>query len=281
MTSIRITKKPGRASSNSRYEDWPPFRTFEDLALLELPEGALSAASELLGIKNDKAKDQLGERLQFAIRDYWVKHRAVVERPPAGWSRSKIEAIRKATDDLLALIREPTRTGLWQLRFETSRLMGRNLRGGPESIEQILEYLSAACQRCRFSAQRGAIAYTHLGSTIAELADIWTKYSKRPFTRNFKTVDNRRYKYGRLIAAAGHADAFVARGPRFVQIMMQRIDPTVPLSRIRTALRTSAVERRSRAENLHHFERNSAPEFTCGRRQRVRRSFTPAVAEHG
>jgi hypothetical protein len=124
-------------------------------------------------------------------------------------------------------------------------LMGRKLRGGPDSIEQILEYLSAACQRCRFSTQTGPITHTHLRSTVADLADIWAKYSSRRFTRNFKTADNRRDKNGRPIAVAGHADAFVAPGPRFVQVMMQHIDPGVPLSRIRTALRSSTVKPRS------------------------------------
>ena len=56
----------------------------------------------------------------------------MVERPPAEWYRNKIGAIRKATDGILALIREPTGTGLSQLRFETLRSMGRPLRGpGP------------------------------------------------------------------------------------------------------------------------------------------------------
>ena len=146
---------------------------------------------------------------------------------------------------LLVLIREPTGTGLWQLRIETSRLMGRNLRGGPESIEQFLEDFTVACRRCRFSAPRGAIAHTHLRSTVAELADIWTKYSNRPFTRNFKTADNRRERNGRPIAAKGHADAFLAPGPHFVQVMMQHIDRAVPLSLIRTALRSSLAKWRS------------------------------------
>jgi hypothetical protein len=153
-------------------------------------------------------------------------------------------SIRKGTDGLLGLIREPTGSGLWQLRIGTSRLMGRNLRGGPESIEQFLEDFSMACRRCRFSAPRGAIAHTHLRSTVAELADIWTKYSNRPFTRNFKTADNRRERNGRPIAVTGHAHAFHAPGPRFVQVMMQHIDSNVPLSLIRTALRSSIVKPR-------------------------------------
>ena len=170
----------------------------------------------------------------------------MVERPPAEWYRNKIGAIRKATDGILALIREPTGTGLSQLRFETLRSMGRPLRGpGPDSIEQLLEDLSATCRRCRFSAQRGAIAHTHLRSTVAELADIWTKYSNRPFTRNFTTADNRRERNGCSIAMTGHEDAFIAPGPHFVQIMMQHIDPNVPLSLIRTALRSSTVKPRS------------------------------------
>jgi hypothetical protein len=242
---MRKTKRSKRTSSNSRYEDWRPFRTYQDLELPELPKDILSTALELLQIKDDRAIPQLCQRLQYVTRDYRVERRAVVERPPAEWSRSKVEAIRKATDGLVALIGELTGPGLWQLRFETSRLMGRNLRGRPDSIEQSLEYLSAACQRCRFSAHRGAIAHTHLRSTVAELAEIWTKYSNRPFTRNFKTADNRRDENGRPSAVTGHADAFIAPGPHFVQVMMQHIDTSVPLSLIRTALRSSTVKPRS------------------------------------
>ena len=246
MTSVRKTKKSSRALSNSRYEDWRPFRTYQDLELSELPEDMLSVALELLEIKDDGAVQQLRERLQYVIREYWVKHRAVVERPPAEWSRSQVAAIRKATDGLVVLIRKLSGPGLWQLRFETSRLMGRAVRGpGADSIEQLLEDLSTACQRCRFSAQRGAIAHTHLRSTVAELVDIWNKYSRMPFARNFKTADNRRERGGRPIAVTGHADAFLAPGPRFVQVMMQHIDPSVPLSLIRTALRSSTVKPRS------------------------------------
>jgi hypothetical protein len=133
MTSMRKTKKSRRESSNSRYEDWRPGRTFEDLELPELPADTLSAALELLEIKDDIAAAQLGERLRVAVRDYWLENRAVVERPPAKWYRKKVEAIRKATDDLLVLVREPTGTGLSQLRIETSRSMGRDLRGADRS----------------------------------------------------------------------------------------------------------------------------------------------------
>ena len=135
MTSMRKTKKSRRELSNSRYEDWRPGRTFEDLELPELPADTLSAALKLLEIKGDNAVAQLGERLRVAIRDYWVEHRAVVERPPAEWHRKKVEAIRKAANDLLVVIREPTGIGLSHLRIEISRSMGRDLRGGgPESI---------------------------------------------------------------------------------------------------------------------------------------------------
>jgi hypothetical protein len=197
MSSMRKTKKSSRQLSNSRYEDWHPGRTFQDLELPGLPKDILSSALELLEIKDDLAAQELRERLQYVIRDYWVERRAVVERPPAEWYRSKVEAICKATDKLLILIREPSGTGLTHLCFETKRLMGRNLRGGPETIEQFLEDFSVACRRCRSPAQRGAIAHTHLRSTVAKLAEIWTKYSKRPFTRNFKTADNRLSKNGR------------------------------------------------------------------------------------
>ena len=171
MTRMRKTKKSKRELSNGGYEDWRPGRTFEDLELPDLPEAALSAALELLKIENDTDTDtaQLSERLRLVIRDYWVDRRAVVERPPAVWYRSKVKAICKATDDLLVLIRERTGTGLSQLRIETLRSMGRALRGGgPESIERLLEDFSAACRRCRFSAQRGAIAHTHLRSAVTE-----------------------------------------------------------------------------------------------------------------
>ena len=245
MTSMRKTKKSKLGLSNPRYEEWRPYRSFEDLELPDLPEGTLPAALELLEIENDIDTAQLCEWLRLVIRDYRVEHRAVVERPPAKWYRSKVEAIRKATDHLLVLIRERTGTGLSPLRFETSRLMGRPLHGGPESIEGFLEDFSAACRRCRFSAQKGAIAHTHLRSTVAELVEIWSEYSSRPFRRNFKTADNRRLTNGRPIAVAGHADAFLAPGPHFVQVMMQRIDPSVPLSLIRTALRSSTVKPRS------------------------------------
>ena len=246
MTSMRKKEKSERGLSNPCYEDWRPFRTFRDLELPEVPESTLSAALESLEVNHAKAIAQLRERLKIVIRDYWVEHRAVVERPPAKWYRSKVEAIRKATDHLLLLVREPTGTGLAQLRIEISRSLGRGLRGGgPESIERILEDLSAASRRCRYSTKRGAIPHTHLRRTVAELTEIWTEYSNRPFTRNFKTADNRRYKNGRPIAVTGHADAFLAPGPRFIQVMMQHIDPGVPLSLIRTALRSSAAKPRS------------------------------------
>jgi hypothetical protein len=245
MTSMRKVKKSMRASSNPLYEDWRPFRTFQDLELPELPKAILPIAVELLKIKDDRAIPQLREQLRFVIRDYWLEHRAGVERPPAQWYRKQVKAIRKATDDLLALIRKPTGTGLSQLRFETLRSMGRALRDGPESIERVLEDFRAVCRRCAYSAPKGAIEHTYLRSTVAELAEIWIRYSNRPFARNFTTADNRRYKDGRLDAGAGHADAFVADGPHFVQVMMLYIDPDVPLSLIRTALRSSTVKPRS------------------------------------
>jgi hypothetical protein len=245
MTSMRKLKHlSGDHDANAKWR--PSGGLFPDPTLPKLTEDDISAAATLLQIADKARREYLAERLQAVARDYWRQYRNVVERPSASWYRSKVQGVRDATDELLMRLREPTGTAFTTLSWQAQRFTGHQLLGGstrPESIEQLLEALKLACEKCRYTPPRGPMEHTYVKCAAQALVDIWSEFTNKPFPLNLTRGDNRRDRSGRPVAEDGVADAFVAPGPWFVQTVIQRIDHDMPVSLIATALRSCAISR--------------------------------------
>jgi hypothetical protein len=91
--------------------------------------------------------------------------------------------------------------------------------------------------------KRGAIKYSHVHNIAHNLSDIWKEFSGKPLAKTFEAAPRGQIKKnGRLVAPAGGFEEFISPGPRFVQVVIQQIDSCVPLTLIRTALRSRSVK---------------------------------------
>jgi hypothetical protein len=221
-------------------EKWGPGRTLDSIIEMRLTADDLSEAARLLAVEDEKLRIELAEELQSVARLYWERHRDAA-RPSAKWYRTKVGAIQKSAENLLKLIREPRGTALVGLKYLTQRRMGRLLLGGPAeeplSIEQLLDQFVSTCKSCTFKSDKGAPPIADIKAAVAALREVWIKFTGKEFPLNVETGENRRDRGGRLVAEKGHARAFISPGPRFAQVMMQRIDPNVRWNSIRTAVR--------------------------------------------
>jgi hypothetical protein len=227
-------------------EEWAPGRTLYSITEVHLTEDDISEAARLMGVVNTEIRKNLAAALQSVARRYWEQHRDA-QRPPSGWYRIKVERIQKETEDLLKLLREPQGTALSQLGFRTEQRMGLRLRGShiePHSLEKLLEDFVAACKSCSFPSSKGAPIKAHIKAAVASLREVWVEFTEKEFPLNLISAENRKVRGGRSIAEQERDDAFVSPGPRFVQVMMRRVDPEVSDGAIRTALREASVNTR-------------------------------------
>jgi hypothetical protein len=228
-------------------EKWAPGRTLDSITEIRLSAEDVSEAAQLIAAPNDQTGANLAEELQSIARRYWEQHRDA-ERPPADWYRTKVGRIQKEAENLLKLLREPHGTALVQLRFRTEQRMGLHLLGSvrqePLSIEQLLDDFVAVCKSCTFPSAKGAPNKAHIKAAVASLREVWIKFTGKEFPLNLVLADNRKDRGGRPAAKQDPDDAFTSPGPVFVHAMMRRIDPSVPIGAIRTALRDASVNAR-------------------------------------
>jgi hypothetical protein len=227
-------------------EKWAPGRTLYSIAEMRLTAEDMSEGLLLIAVSDHQIRANLTEELQSIARRYWEQHRDA-ERPPADWYRTKVGRIQKQAENLLRLLREPQGTARVQLRFQTERRMGLRLLGSrqePLSIEQLLDNFVGVCKSCTFPSARGAPNKAHIKTAVASLREVWIKFTGKEFPLNLESADNRRGRDGRPAAEQNRDEAFTSPGPRFVQVMMRRIDPNVRIGAIRTALREASVNAR-------------------------------------
>jgi hypothetical protein len=228
-------------------EKWASGRTLHSITEMRLTAKDISEAEQLLAVSDDQKRATLTQELQSIARRYWEQHRDA-ERPPAEWYRTKVGRIQKQAEHLLKLLREPHGTALSQLRVRTEQRMGLPLLGGytqePRSIEQLLDDLVGVCKACTFGSVRGAPNQAHIKTAVASLREVWINFTGKEFPLNLQSADNRKDRDGRRAAEQDSDEAFTSPGPRFVQVIMRRVDPNVRISGIRTALRDSYVNAR-------------------------------------
>jgi hypothetical protein len=224
-------------------QDWVPGRTLHSITEMRLTAEDISEAQQLLAVSDEQKRATLAEELQSIARRYWEQRRDS-ERPSAKWYRTRIGKVQKRAESLLKLLREPHGTGFSQLKFQTERHLGLPLLGGhtqePRSIEQLLDDFVGACNACKFTSVKGAPEQAHIKTAVASLRDIWINFTGKKFPLNLQSADNRKDLGGRRVAERNSAEAFTSPGPRFVQVMMRKFDPNVPISRIGSALRDAS-----------------------------------------
>jgi hypothetical protein len=223
-------------------ERWAPGRTLYSITEMPLTAAAISEAEQQLGVSNDQSRESLTGELQSIARRYREQHHDT-ERPSAAWYRTNVGSLQKRTEDLVKLLREPQGTALTQLRFRTERDMGRSLLGmhrEPPSLEQLLDDFVGVCKTCESASAKGAPSKTHIKTAVAELRELWIQLTGKVFPLNLESADDRTDRNRRGAANEVQDEAFISPGPRFVQVMMHRIDPNVRIGAIRTALREAA-----------------------------------------
>lgn len=212
--------------------EWRPWGFYDHEPIPEIPESAFSAAMKLLKIEDAQRAD-FATDLQGVAITYWQMRRDV-ESPAPKWYRQQIQPIREATTKLLRILQKPAEgTGRAALARLTKLRMERALRGSSysdrESVEQLLENFIAVCDEClRQKGSAGARKQKHVQEAATELLAIWENtLSKRPG-----------------LSLTIHQGEFTYPAPRFVQIVLQAIDPEVSTSEIATALRNALGKKR-------------------------------------
>ena len=234
-------KKQARPKKNAKTvsaEKWTPGRTLDSVNAIPLSNIDLTEVFGLLGISNDQSKSELMDKLQSISRRYLEQIRDM-QKPPARWYRQRVGRIQKHAQATLKCLREPGGTALTQLKIETQRFMGLPLLGKtePSSIEKVIADFVNVCEHCSYASQRGARADIAITEAAAALANVWSTCTSKPFPKSFRTGDNRKDQDGSLAKNQKRNDEFVADGPRFVHLVLRRIDPAVKPSAVATALR--------------------------------------------
>jgi hypothetical protein len=224
------------------HRSWKPWGFDDYKSVQGITDQAFEAALKHLNVSDAARRTDLRRLLKDVATSYW-RTRRDIERPPPKWYREQIEPIKKATDQLLKVIRKPAEgTGQAALIHLTQFRMQRRLRDGnylePESIEQTLQRFSRVCAEClSLKGTAGARAQSHVQSAVHELAAIWKDVNGHPLGLSLDTATGR------------HGKEFTYPGPRFVQIVLQGIDPRLSISEISTALRKAIGRAQKSTEN--------------------------------
>jgi hypothetical protein len=228
-------------------EKWAPGRTLYSVTEIRLTAEDMAEAEPLISASNEQIRVELAEEFRSIATRYWEQHRDA-KRPPADWYRTKVGRVQKEAENLLKRLREPLGTAAVQLKFRTEQQMGLRLLGSRQeapSIEQLLDDFVGVCKSCTFPSARGAPNKAHIKTAVASLREVWIKFTGKEFPLNLESADNRRDHDGRPAAVQDRDEVLTSPGPRFVQVMMRRIDPNVRIGAIRTALRDASVNGRS------------------------------------
>ena len=234
-------KKKRRPSASRKVQpdtDWRPWGLYDDNSIPPLSDAAISRALAELKLSDDN-KTSVRNRIAKVAVTYW-RIRRDVERPGSKWYRSQVKPVRTATAKLLKVIRPRGRTALVALNHTTRATMQRPLlkRGQAsdspqESIEQLLEEFIRVCDRSlKIKGTPGNKKTSHVRSAAMEAADIWLAITKKPVPLSFDTAFDEKWEFG------PSKDVFNQSGPRFVQLILQGIDPKISVAQIVTALRS-------------------------------------------
>ena len=222
-----------------RNSNWVPWGFYDLESIPEIRDLAFSEAMNELKIEDDAQQADLKTRLREIAITYWQIRRGV-EQPAPKWYRQQIQPIREATGKLLKILKAPAEgTGRAALVRLTKLRMERALRGSSysdrESIEQLLENFKTVCDEClRQKGSAGARKKSHVEEAVRKLAEIWREFTgeRLPISLDTEFVELRL------------REEFTNRGLRFVQFVLQGIDPQVSNSEIATAVRKALGKKR-------------------------------------
>jgi hypothetical protein len=240
-------KKKRRPSASRKVQpddDWRPWGLYDDKSIPPFSDAAISRALAELKVSDD-IKPSVRKRIEQVAQTYW-RIRRDVERPGSKWYRSQVKPVRTATAKLLKVIRPRGRTALVALNYIIRDRMQRSLwkRGQTfdspqESIEQLLEDLIRACDHSlKVKGTPGNKKTSHVRSAALQAADIWLAIAKKPVPLSFDTCHDEKWEFG------PSRDVFIQSGPRFVQLVLQGIDPKISVAQIVTALRSITAKQK-------------------------------------
>jgi hypothetical protein len=249
-----MPKQRKNAASKSKatlvsHEKWAPARTLYNVSERYLTSSDVADAAQQLLVTDPQIQVELAERLHSIARRYWEQHREA-QRPPAAWYRTQVAQIQGNIEAALAVLRNAKGTALSQLKFRTEQRMGRSLRGSfgakPPSIEQLLEEFVTTCNSCAYSSPKGAPKRSDIKVTVVSLREVWLEFSsKKKFALNLIVAKNNKDRGGQQAAEQESDLVFIEPGPRFIQVVLQKIDPRVTISAITVALREAHHAARS------------------------------------
>jgi hypothetical protein len=240
-------KKKRRPSASRKVQpddDWRPWGLYDDKSIPPLSDAAISRALAELKLSDD-IKTSVRNRIAEVAVTYW-RIRRDVERPGSKWYRSQVKPIRTAAAKLLKVIRPRGRTALVALNHTIRATMQRPLlkRGQAfdspqESIEQLLEDFIRACDHSlKVKGTPGNKKTSHVRSVALQVAHIWLEVTKKPVPLSFDTCPDEKWEFG------PSTDVFNQSGPRFVQLVLQGIDPKISVAQIVTALRSITAKQK-------------------------------------
>jgi hypothetical protein len=213
------------------YDDgaWlPQLSDSESVAKIE--EAAFAEAMGLLKTPKEK-----WEVLEAQFKDVAITHaqlkRKVQLTPPAKWHREAIKPIRQATLKLLYSLRK------FPERLVPLRLAHHSVSGATDlkAIETMLEELERLCAEClRRRGAAGAKEKVHVEEAVRMLTEIWDQQYGKPMALSLDRAE------GEL------PQEFTYPGPRFIQVILQSIDPACKSSEIKSALRKVLGQKRKR-----------------------------------
>jgi hypothetical protein len=254
-----MARRKRKLAVKERFPDWKPPGLYDDKKIPKVPEETVSKAIDLIKQTCSEAvdHDQLQKQIQGVAIAY-AEDRRMMEKPPLEWYRSRIEPMRNATISLLRTIR--SQDGMyWPFLALVRHRMGRSLgsNSDPESIEQILEAFERVCaESIRQKGSPGAKQERHVQNAVKALSNIWLECTKFRIPLSLDTEIGPVKQDANLVAndldAASRElqkrslEEFTSPGPRFCQVVLQRIDPGLTVSQIQTAIRIALSKPRVR-----------------------------------
>jgi hypothetical protein len=195
----------------------------------EMSQKALEAALDQLKITERDRVAHFENLVGIARLDYWTMLRTA-ERPSSEWYHKQIDPIKRTTEKLLKLIRQPLGiTPFEYLSSATRRTINRRLLRWPgeehESFEELLQGFIRACELATPEENSGAPRMRHVAETVRCVVSIYQEFSGKRVSLSLSVANGR------------SGEEFISPGPRFVQLILQGIDPTLTMAEIGTGLR--------------------------------------------
>ena len=225
-------------------KEYRPWGLYDHLRLPPPAEEAVSAALNELKISAE-ARSSVREDIQEIVELYWRLKRSV-EKPEPQFYRLKNKSVRAAATRLLSHLRvergkEKELRALGSLPFWFERTRGRRLLGRgkacpEESLVEQLEALVVACDRALpDKSAAGSKRQTHIERTAGQVVELWRKHTGKLVPMSFDASPDPKWKFGL------DQKAFSQPALRFVQLVLQGIDPSISVAQITTALRRNRM----------------------------------------